>query len=257
MAFNHHLVVARMKLKLKKNWTAKAAKRVTYNISLLKDPKTRAEFGLMLGNMFEVLQELHEEEDDKILGRWQPVKEALRSVCQEVLGVRKHLHKEWITVETLTKIQDKKKKKASVNSSRTRAAKAQAQIDYAKANKAVKRSIKKDKKDYVSGLAAEAEQAAYNGNMKQMYDITKRLSGKFSKPERPVIDKQGKMKRWAQHFEELLNRPAPPNPPNIDPAISDLPINYNKPTREEIKKVITRLKSANGDGPDDIPAEDP
>lgn len=104
IAFNHHLVVARMKLKLKKNWTAKAAKRVTYNISLLKDPKTRAEFGLMLRNMFEVLQELHEEEDDKILGRWQPVKEALRSVCQEVLGVRKHLHKEWITVETLTKI---------------------------------------------------------------------------------------------------------------------------------------------------------
>lgn len=44
-------------------------------------------------------------------------------------------------------------------SSRTRAAKVKVQIDYAKVHKAVKRSIKKDKKDYVSGLAADAEQA--------------------------------------------------------------------------------------------------
>lgn len=44
-------------------------------------------------------------------------------------------------------------------SSRTRAAKVKVQTDYAKVHKAVKRSIKKDKKDYVSGLAAEAEQA--------------------------------------------------------------------------------------------------
>jgi len=34
----------------------------------------------------------------------------------------------------------------------------------------VKRSFKKDKKDYLSRLAAEAEQAAY-ANMKEMYDI--------------------------------------------------------------------------------------
>lgn len=115
----------------------------------------------------------------------------------------------------------------------------------------MKRNIKRDKKDYVSGLAAEVEQAAYNGNMKQMYDITKQLSGRFMKPVRPDKDKQGKtikeieqqIKRWAEHFRELLNRPAPPNPPDIDPAISDLPINCNKPTREEIRKSITLLKN--------------
>lgn len=53
------------------------------------------------------------------------------------------------------------------------------------------RSIKKDKTDYVSGMVAEAEQALYSGNMKQMYGITKQLSGKFSKPEQPVKDKHG------------------------------------------------------------------
>lgn len=56
--------------------------------------------------------------------------------------------------------------------------------------------------------------------MKQLCDTTKRLSRKFSKPERPVRNKQGntinsldqQMKGWTEHFEKLLNRPVPPKP---------------------------------------------
>ncbi|CAH2274308.1 Hypothetical predicted protein [Pelobates cultripes] len=117
-------------------------------------------------------------------------------------------------------------------------------MEYAEARRVVKKSIMKDKKYYKDGLAAEAEQAAHNSNMKQLYDTTKKLSGKYSKPERPVKDKEGKvitglaqqMNRWSEHFEELLNRPAPPNPPDINPANKDLPITCGKPTREEIGK---------------------
>ncbi|VDO51828.1 unnamed protein product [Schistosoma margrebowiei] len=39
------------------------------------------------------------------------IKEALTSVCQEVLGHKKHHHKEWISVETLDKIQERKKRR--------------------------------------------------------------------------------------------------------------------------------------------------
>ncbi|CAH2322892.1 Hypothetical predicted protein [Pelobates cultripes] len=42
----------------------------------------------------------------------------------------------------------------------------------------MKKSIRKDKKDYIDGLAAKEEQAAYNSNMKQLYDTTKKLSGR-------------------------------------------------------------------------------
>uniref|UniRef100_A0A452GGJ1 Endonuclease/exonuclease/phosphatase domain-containing protein n=1 Tax=Gopherus agassizii TaxID=38772 RepID=A0A452GGJ1_9SAUR len=262
-ASDHHLVVARLKLKLKKNWIDASDRRVKYNVSLLKDHKTKEDFGLTLKNKFSVLQDQSEEEEDSVLNRWQKVRETLRSVCQEVLGIKKHQQKEWITAETLIKIEDRKKKKAAVNNSRTRAAKAKAQKEYAEAHRAVKRNIRKDKREYVDELAAEAEQAAYSGNMKQLYDTTKRLSGKFSKPERPVKDKQGKsitgieqqMNRWAEHFEELLNRPAPPNPPDINPANEDLPINCDKPTRDEIRKAITMMKNRKAAGPDDIPAE--
>ena len=66
-------------------------------------------------------------------------------------------------------------------------------------------------------------------------------------------DKQ--LNRWAEHFEELLNRPAPQNQPDIQPAETDLPIDCNKPTRDKIKKPIAHMKNGKVAGPDGIPAE--
>ncbi|VDP33573.1 unnamed protein product [Schistosoma margrebowiei] len=73
--------------------------------------------------------------------------------------------------------------KRAINNSRTRAEKVQAQAEYTAANKQVKRSIRTDKKKYVKELATTAEKAAREGNIKQLYDTTKKLSGKYSKPE--------------------------------------------------------------------------
>ncbi|VDP24700.1 unnamed protein product [Schistosoma margrebowiei] len=189
---------------------------------------------------------------------WKGIKEALTSTCQEVLGLKKYHHKEWISIETLEKIKERKNKKAAINNNRTRAEKVQAQAEYIEANKQMKRSIRGDKKKYVEELATTAEKAAIEGNMKQLYDTTKKLSGKYSKPERPVKDKEGKpiteiqqqRNRWVEYFEELLNRPAPMNPPDIEAAHTDLPIDVNPPTKEEIKMAVRQIK--NGKAADQI-----
>ncbi|KAH9593899.1 hypothetical protein MS3_00002414 [Schistosoma haematobium] len=99
--------------------------------------------------------------------------------------------------------------------------------------------------------------------MRQLYDITKKLSGNRPKPERPVKSKEGEVitnieeqqNRWVEHFKELLNRPAPLNPPNIEAAPTDLPINVGPPTIEEISMAIGQIKSGKAAGPDNIPAE--
>ncbi|VDP04124.1 unnamed protein product [Schistosoma margrebowiei] len=62
--------------------------------------------------------------------------------------------------------------------------------------------------------------------MRQLYDMTKKLSENHRKPERPVKSKEGEVitnieeqwNRWVEHFKELLNQPAPLNPPNIEAA---------------------------------------
>ncbi|VDP40372.1 unnamed protein product [Schistosoma curassoni] len=123
---------------------------------------------------------------------WKSIKEALTSACQEILGNNKHHHKEWISIETLDKIKERKNKKTAINNSRRRAEKVQAQAEYIEANKQVKKSIKADKQKYVEELATTAEKATREENMKQLYDATKKLAWKYSRLEKPVKDKGGK-----------------------------------------------------------------
>ena len=101
-----------------------------------------------------------------------------------------------------------------MNNSCTRAEKVRAQKEYKDANKEVKINIKTltDQKNYINSLEKEAEESTYNGNMKQLYDTTRKLNGKYGRPERLVKDKNGKtiigkegqLNSWAGHLEELL-----------------------------------------------------
>ncbi|VDP83344.1 unnamed protein product [Schistosoma mattheei] len=183
---------------------------------------------------------------------WKEIKEAITSTCHEVLGHKEHHHKEWITVDTLDKIQEKRNKKVAINTSRTRAEKAKAQAQYTEVNKKVKRSISK----YVEDLVMTVEKAAREGNMRQLYDMTKKLSGNHREPERPVKSKEGKVitnieeqrNRWVEHFKELLNRQALLNPPNIEAAPTDPAIDVGPPTVEQISMAIRQIKSGKAAG---------
>uniref|UniRef100_A0AAV2J1Z3 Reverse transcriptase domain-containing protein n=1 Tax=Knipowitschia caucasica TaxID=637954 RepID=A0AAV2J1Z3_KNICA len=261
VASDHHLLVARLKLKLKKSWTGGLSQRQRYNTAALKDTRKQEEFKVTLSNKFQALGELLGEETTE--QKWQKVKVAVTSTCQEVLGPKSYTHKEWISTETLQRVKERRKKKENVNNSKTRATKAKAQEEYAEANRNVKRSIRTDKRNYLEALATEAEEAALHHRTKDLYSISKRITGKFAKPERPVRDKnggtiaddEGQKKRWIEHFQELLNRPAPENPPEILPATSDLPIKCYAHTKEEIHSAIKQLKNGKSAGPDSIPAE--
>ena len=127
----------------------------------------------------------------------------------------------------------------------------------------MKRSIRKDKRDYIENQASQAEEAAGQGNLKDLYLVIKKLSGKFQQTDKPVKDKDGdqpttteeQLKWWAEQFRELLNRPSPETPPDIPPAETELPISCDKPTKAEIKKAIMTLRSGKAAGPGEIPAE--
>ena len=58
-----------------------------------------------------------------------------------------------------------------------------------------------------------------------------------------------------EHFEELLNRPAPQDPPDVPPASDDLPIACDPPTKKEIYQAIKQLKNGKSTGSDSFPAE--
>ncbi|VDO54752.1 unnamed protein product [Schistosoma margrebowiei] len=123
IASDHHLAVANLKLKLKKNWTSGQTALQRFNTAFLRDTDRLNEFKIALNNRFQALQDLLKEEETTTEDNWKSIKEVLTSTCQEFLGLKKHHHKEWIAIKTLDKIKERKNKKAAVNISRTRAEK--------------------------------------------------------------------------------------------------------------------------------------
>ncbi|VDO99525.1 unnamed protein product [Schistosoma margrebowiei] len=251
IASDHHLLVAKMKLKIKKHWTMGRTISQKFNTAFLQDTDKLNKFKRALRIKFQAFHDLLNGEGTTVESNWKGIKETITSACHEVLSHNKHHHKEWITVDTLDKIQERRNKKAAINTSRTRAEKAKAQAEYTEVNKQVKRSIRTDKRKYVKGLATTAEKAAMGGNMRQLYDTTKKLSGNRHKPERPVKNKEGEVitnveeqrNRWVEHFKEVLNRPALLNSPNIEAAPTDLPINVGPSTIEDISMAIRQIKN--------------
>ena len=258
---DHYLVVGSLRLKLRKNLTKKSNGRERFNTTLLKNSVKKEEFQLSLSNRFEILADLPD--DTPVEERWNKYKEATIETCREVLGPRKFDHKEWISAETVKNLEERRTKHAAVLRSRTREGKRRAADELTEANNTVKASARADKRKYLDELAASAEEAASYGDSQTLYSTLRKLAGNFGKPEVPVKDKEGnsipgeikQMDRWAEHFEELLNRPPPADPPVIEPADEDLEIDCEAPDMGEILLAIKQQKSGKAAGPDGIPPE--
>ena len=133
-----------------------SCQRSRYDTTMLLSGATRQqEFNSVLLNKFQVLEELLEE--DTINDKWQATRESFTSTCKEVLGPEKQHHKEWISAETLKKIEGKK---AETSNRYTRAGKARAYEEHSHARKIVKKSIKADNRDCTDMMATETEEAA-------------------------------------------------------------------------------------------------
>ncbi|VDO51652.1 unnamed protein product [Schistosoma margrebowiei] len=63
IASDHHLVVANLKLKLKKNWTNGQTAIQMFNTAVFRDTDKHNEFKIALNNRFQALQDLLKEEE--------------------------------------------------------------------------------------------------------------------------------------------------------------------------------------------------
>ena len=135
-------------------------------------------------------------------------------------------------------------KEKLLNNSRTRAAKARAQEEYTAVDREIKRSIKKDKRDYINDLVRQAETGAGQGNLRDLYLVTKKLTGKFQQTDKPVMDKNGnpltttkeQLERWAERFRELLNRPNPYSRQTSYPKRQKCPSTASNPQRQRSRR---------------------
>ena len=91
---------------------------------------------------------------------------------------------------------------------KTRALNARLSGEHTALNKEVKKSARRDRRDHVERMAQDAEDAAGRGDMKELYQITKRLAGKKSTQQQHVLSKDGEtltsrkepLERWREQF---------------------------------------------------------
>ena len=119
---------------------------------------------------------------------------------------------------------------------------------------------------WLSSKADEIQSFADRKDMKKFFDALKTVYGPQSSGNTTLLsadgtslltDKEAILKRWAEHFDSVLNRPSSIS----DDAINRLPqVEYNLllgefPTVSETVKAIKLLSSGNAPGSDAIPAE--
>ncbi|VDP49525.1 unnamed protein product [Schistosoma margrebowiei] len=145
IASEHHMVVAKMRLKLNNQWTNRQTGLQSFNAAFLLDTDKLNEFKKKYSTAGST-------ERRRITGE---IKEILTSTCQEMLGRKKHHHKEWISIEILDKIEEMKNKMTTINNSQTRAEKVKAQAEYTEADMRMEKSIRTDKEKYMGNLATK------------------------------------------------------------------------------------------------------
>ncbi|CAG2220246.1 unnamed protein product [Mytilus edulis] len=147
---------------------------------MLENKTKKSEFQIELKNRFSIFQNAAEE-IISIEDHWQEIKNAFTTACETSVGLKNRKHEEWITPETLVKVEKRKNIKNILNNSKTRSAKQSASREYTIANKDVRNSARRDKRAFVDKLTAEAEEAARANNIKALYDNIKLLTGKYQK----------------------------------------------------------------------------
>ncbi|KAL9977741.1 hypothetical protein ACROYT_G015180 [Oculina patagonica] len=216
---------------------------------------------LEVSNRFQVLAT---DDVEDIEERWGQLKEVYNESAKVVLGGKRRVKNEWISGETYKKIEEQRRLKEKIGSTRSVRLKESATAVYAEKNKEVKASARADKRRRLNNLAEEAETAARNNCSGDLYRLTRKIAGQ-GRNMTTIKDKEGKrlvnedevLERWREHFEGVLNVPRPDIPlPEIDQAPEVITnIDTGDISIAEIKRAVHRLKNGKSPGMDAISAE--
>ena len=260
---DHHLLIANFRFKILAARKKIETRRKKYNVQKLQIPSVREEFKLELKNKFSVLSTQNEDSDFE--ESWKAITNVYIETSEKILGFRENQQKEWISEETWKEIERRKLTKENVNRSKTRQQKMSTQTQCSVINKRVRRSIRKDKKNWINEQAKLAEEAEKKGDIRELYNIMRKLSQRKCRMNRPVKTKSGmllttqeeQLKRREEHLSEMFNKDA--NSVGSKQEIEDnneneneTEVNLDPPTKTETQLALSQLKNGKAAGLDNI-----
>ena len=101
---------------------------------------------------------VHKNEVEK---KWKKIKATYCETAKDVLGYRTRKNKSWISPESWKGVEERKQLKKKLAGTRSERRKARLQQEYRKKDLEVKRSLRKDKREWANSIAQEAEDAVW------------------------------------------------------------------------------------------------
>ena len=181
---------------------------------------------------------------------WKEASDAYIQTLDEVCPKARFVRRPWLDAACLELIEERRKRKKEHDQG----------PGYRELCKRVKTECRQAKRRWFEEIASEAEAAAQSNRSKELYRLTKKLTGKKTTPSIGIKDGQGNvlqdkgdiLQRWHEYASTLFERPTATDVPPEDP-----PKGNEEPEvlLEEIRAGIKRLKNGKATGGDQVPAE--
>lgn len=260
---DHRLIISKLNIRIQpkcRTQEAKAPKRL--DITRLQLPDVKQSFVETLKKRLDSLPPDHQD----IEASWAALRNLLHETASEVLGTPTRKHKDWFdeNCEEIRNLLDEKHRlhKVYLNNPNSLSHKDR----YNCIRRKVQQTLHQMQDRWLSNKADVIQSFADRKDMKNFYSALQEVYGPTSSGSFPLLSADGSsliterdkiLARWAEHFNDVLNRPSTIN----DEAIARLPqvpINNSMddpPTLAETQKAISMLSSGKAAGPDSIPAE--
>ena len=235
---------------------------------MLKLKEVSQKFTIELKNRFSCLEETMDDSEPvnstRVEKRWKSFKDTYDETAKKVLGYRRGANKPWISNDSWDRIDERREVKKKVEDAKSQRLKERHSAEYAEKARGVKRSLQQDKRRWANNLARDAQSAFQSGNMRGVYESTKKLCNSQQRKMDVIKDKKGKLlttedailQRWKEHFSEVLNRPQPETPAEvITEGVEEIDVSTDYLTKDEIKRALKDLKANKATGGDNIAAE--
>ena len=257
---DHFLLIASCRLRLKRR-LARPHRPKPLDGARLRDPTVVQQYKDAVRKRLEALATPADLET-----RWTQLRDVLVTSAEETVGRRRGTFKErWIQDRSWTLIDKRRNAKGARDQAKTDEERQAAESRYRDLDRQVKRSCRRDKREWVELKGAEAQKAAMRNDSRTLYRIVRELAGSTTGRGVQIRDHDGKVlhtqeereQRWTEHFREILNQPAPTATFAAELLVPapDLPIKLDRITLMETKQAIQALKNGKTAGYDGITSE--
>ena len=260
---DHRLVVSKLNLRIqpaRRPQGKKAAKRL--DVSKLNQDSMRQAFLTDICNQLDAINLSSENPEEN----WTVFHKTVHSSAATTLGHPSRKHQDWFDEndDEIQKLLEEKHRLHKAHQDDTSSVSKKAA--YSNVCKTVQTKLRDMQDSWLRKKTEEIQSFADRKDMKKFHDALKTIYGPKSSGATTLLsadgntlltDKEAILKRWAEHFNSVLNRPSSINEDAIDrlPQIECNVLLDEFPTVMETRKAVQQLSSGKAPGADAIPAE--